>query len=271
MFAGTGRVHAQTVSYTGSAQFSTGSYYFENTTNSFFLSNGLSIQSGGFTASLNVPYVVQNTPWISYTQIGGIPTGGTQNGEVKQSARNEGQGSGRRQNVIPLADTTSYSQSGFSDPTISASFTILSNQYRRFILSLNSHVKIPFANPSNGFGTGAWDAGLGVSISKAISQNIMVFANTMYWRLGDMEELELKDTVSYGVGLGLFLNQGNLMFSSSLNGMSKVADEFDAPVSLNLGTGLNVHKRIYLNANASAGLSEASPDFAFGLGWSVRL
>jgi len=271
MLAGIGEIHAQTVSYNGSAQFSTGSYYFENSTNSFFLSNGLSMQSSRFTTSINVPYVVQSTPWISYTYVGGIPTGGTQNGEVYQSGRQDRQGSGRRQNAIPLADTTSYSKSGFSDPTISASFTILSNRYHRVIVSLNGNLKVPFANPSNGFGTGAWDTGVGVSVSKGIFQNMMVFANSMYWSLGDMDELELKDAVSYAVGLGFFINRGTVMFNSSLNGMTQVAEEFDAPISLNLGTGLNMYERISLNANVSTGLSEASPDFSFGLGWSIRL
>lgn len=73
-------VVAQTVNYTGSTQFSTGSYYFEDYTNSFYFSNGLSVQYGIMTMSFNIPYVFQSTPWVSYTEFGGIPTGGTQQG-----------------------------------------------------------------------------------------------------------------------------------------------------------------------------------------------
>lgn len=271
LIAGAGHVEAQSVSYTGSAQYSSGSYYFENSTQSFYLSNGMSVQAGRFTAGIHIPYVYQNTPWVSYTEFGGIPTGGTQHGEVKQSGRQAGQGSGRGKNRITLIDTTSYRQSGFSDPTVSASFTLLSNRTHGTILTLNGSMKIPFADPANGFGTGAWDGGLGISISKRITQKIMVYGNSMYWSLGDMEELELNNALSYGVGVGLFLNNGDVILNTFLNGMTKIAEEFSAPASLNLGAGFNVHNRVFINTTISGGLSEASPDLSIGMGWSIRL
>lgn len=262
---------AQTVNYTGSFQFSTGYYYFEDFTNSFYFSNGVSVQNGIMTMSLNIPYVYQSSPWVSYTDFGGIPTGGTQQGEVKRTGRQGGPGQGWGNGKIALTDTTSYKQSGFSDPTIAASFTILTDRYHRTIVSLNSQVKIPVASPSKGFGTGAWDAGVGVSVSKGIFYKMMIFANSMYWRLGDMDELELRDAVSYSAGLGLFLNGDSVMFSGSLSGITKIADEFDAPVSLHVRVGVKLNERVYLNGNLSTGLSEASPDFSCGLGWTIRL
>jgi len=270
-FQGTGKLFAQTVSYSGGAQYSTGSYYFENSTNSFYLSNGLMLQAGKFNVSVNVPYVIQSSPWISYTEMGGIPTGGTQSGEVTQAGRHAGQGTGKRNNSITLIDSTSYNQAGFSDPTISASWTILSNLRKRTIISLNSQLKIPAANPSSGFGTGAWDGSVGASFSKGVSGNLMIFGHSAYWWMGDMDDFELKDVVSYGVGLGFFLNGGNLMFNTSLNGMTKVSSEFAAPASIIFGTGINANERIFISANLSAGLSEASPDVAIGLGWTVKL
>jgi hypothetical protein len=270
-FPGTGKLFAQTVSYSGGAQYSTGSYYFENSTNSFYLSNGFMLQAGKINVSLNVPYVIQSSPWISYTEMGGIPTGGTQSGEVKQAGRHAGQGSGKRGNNITLIDTTSYNQAGFSDPTISASLTILSNLRKRTIISLNSQLKIPVANPSSGFGTGAWDGGVGASFSKGVSNNLMIFGHSAYWWMGDMEEFQLRNVMSYGVGLGFFLNGGNLIFNGSLNGMTKISGEFAAPASIIFGTGINANERIFISANLSAGLSEASPDLGIGLGWTVKL
>jgi hypothetical protein len=270
-FPGTGKLFAQTVSYSGGAQYSTGSYYFENSTNSFYLSNGFMLQAGKINVSLNVPYVIQSSPWISYTEMGGIPTGGTQSGEVTQAGRHAGQGSGKRGNNITLIDTTSYNQAGFSDPTISASLTILSNLRKRTIISLNSQLKIPVANPSSGFGTGAWDGGVGASFSKGVSNNLMIFGHSAYWWMGDMEEFQLRNVMSYGVGLGFFLNGGNLIFNGSLNGITKISGEFAAPASIIFGTGINANERIFISANLSAGLSEASPDLGIGLGWTVKL
>lgn len=79
---GAGVAKAQQVTYSGSMQYATGSYIFTERTGSLYIMNGLSISGDRGSVSFTVPYVIQNSPWISYTHGGGIPTGGSRHGQV---------------------------------------------------------------------------------------------------------------------------------------------------------------------------------------------
>jgi len=68
-----GRSEAQSVSWSGSGQFTTGSYFFEENTKSFYLVNGLQYTNGRLSLGASLPLVVQNSPWISYIVVS--PTG----------------------------------------------------------------------------------------------------------------------------------------------------------------------------------------------------
>jgi hypothetical protein len=271
LFLAAGPIHsvAQTVVYSGSIQYSTGAYYFEETTKSFYLTNGFSMQTDRFTLSASFPFVVQSTPWVSYTQFGGVPTGGTQSGEVHGSGRHgSGSQDGRRR--LALTDTTTYTRAGFSDPALSANYNLYSNVYRRISVSLNGQLKVPLANPSSGYGTGSWDSGLGLSASHGIGEQWMLFLSGMYWWMGDMPDLELNNTLAYGVSIGRITNGGRGIINASLNGFTKLADQFNPPLMMGMGAGIRASQSVYLNGNLTFGLSEASPDLSAGMGWSIR-
>ncbi|MDX1586880.1 MAG: hypothetical protein R3222_09055, partial [Balneolaceae bacterium] len=94
LLAGSGwQAISQNLSYNGSAQYATGDYFFTEKTGSFFLSNGLSVRGERITLSINVPYIVQSSPWISYSSHGLLPTGGPGNGTVAGRG-NDGMGMG---------------------------------------------------------------------------------------------------------------------------------------------------------------------------------
>src|SRR6056297_2484201 len=73
---GAGCIQAQELSYSGNAQFATGSYFFTEKTESFSISNGLNLSAGKVRISFSVPFITQNSPWVSYGAAGYIPTGG---------------------------------------------------------------------------------------------------------------------------------------------------------------------------------------------------
>ena len=267
--------YAQQVSYTGGAQLSTGSYYFDESTQSFYLFNGLTIRANRFSISFQVPFVVQSSPWISYSTIGGLPTGGTEHGVVDRSGRGGGSGPGSGQGgsrePIILADTTQYTRASFSDPSVSSSYRFYRSSNGRASLYLNGQVKVPVTDPSGGYGTGAWDGGLGFSASRGLKSMWIFTADLMYWRLGDLEELELNNALAYSVSTGKMLNNGKWFLSSSVSGLTKILDDFEPPVNLNFGIGLMPGNNLLFNTSLSFGLTESSPGFTFGLGWSVNI
>ncbi|PWN06541.1 hypothetical protein [Rhodohalobacter mucosus] len=265
---------AQSVRWQGSSSYSSGTYYFTEKTGSFYVSNGLSVEIGSITGSFSVPYVVQSTPWVSYAPAGNLPTGGTQSGEVKRSGKGSGSGSGGqggRNQTVMLVDTTSYSRTSFSDPSVSLSVNLLRRYSSQTFVYLNTQLKIPVSDPASGYGTGAWDGGAGLAMSKGIGASFMLFTDLMYWWMGDMEELPIRNGLSYGIGFGKLFTDTGWTASLALNGFTGIIEGVDPPLSLSAGAGVRLGEKASLNVNAGTGLSESSPDITVGLGWFVNL
>lgn len=234
----------------------------------------MSISGDRARMSFSIPYVIQNSPWISYGSVGGIPTGGTGHGKVGQhgaGSGNKNQDMSRRgQHRIDMPDTVSYRQSSFSDPSIHGSLRLYKSPQQKTNLSLNASVKVPFANPASGFGTGSWDYGAGLSLFHRIG-TVFMFSDVMYWQMGDMDDLALNNPISVSIGAGKALGEGKWMINTSISGSTKIVDTVDPPVNLNAGLGYFKSSKISLNTSFSIGLSESSPDFSAGAGWSVQL
>lgn len=261
--------NAQQVSYTGSAQYATGNYFFTERTGSFYLNNGLSVSGKNVTININAPYIVQSSPWISYSPAGPLPTGGPNHQFVDTRGRGSGRGGGR---IDPgNADTVSYTEGSFGDPTLSGSYKLLSSPTGKTVLNSNYSVKFPLADPNGGFGTGAWDFGAGLSVAQRIGNNNIWLADVMYWRLGDMDELDFINPVSFSTGFGHSFANGTFMLSASLFGYSKILEDTDPPLSSGLGANYRVSPKLQLNANLLVGLTESVSDLSTGFGWRFAL
>lgn len=268
---GAGNLVAQQLYYNGNMQLASGSYFFGERTQSFYVTNGFSINDLRYNASFSFPFVVQNSPWISYSGTGGIPTGGPQSESVGQHTRQGmGQGMGGRRQHIDLPDTASYNQSGFSDPSANMGYRIIGKDYGTTSVKLNASLKFPLADPTRGFGTGEWDVGWGGSVSQRIN-TWFISGNLMYWHYGDMPDLELKNALNYGAGIGKSLAGGKWMLLGSFFGMTEIIEDVDPPLSAGLGIGRQIGGRTNFNANIYFGLSESSSDVAVGAGWQVKL
>ncbi|NGP76254.1 transporter [Balneolaceae bacterium YR4-1] len=290
LLLGAGCVKAQQVSYSGSIQYATGSYFFDESTQSFSLANGLNISGDNITVSFNVPFIVQNSPWLSYGVAGYIPTGGPDHKTVRDSSgHGQGQGGqdGRNKlfstakepnnmrnkmsdDPVVLPDTSNYKQSSFGDPNVYMNLKLYSSASEATSLQLNSGLKIPLADPTNGFGTGEWDYGLGLSLSQRLG-NFFVLADFMKWWFGDLPDLELKDPLTYTVGVSKMLGTGKWMINTTYSGYTEIISGYEPPRTLNLGLGYFLSQRVSLNGTMGVGLSESSSDFSLGLGWMIRL
>lgn len=289
-----GSVMAQqvSVSYTGSAQYSTGSYFFEEQTQSFSISNGFNISGDKVTLSFNVPFVVQNSPWVSYGIAGYIPTGGPDHKAVQDSSnQRKGHGTGGKggkSKLLPfkntvngymqmqdgdevvVTDTVSYNKASFADPNLYANVKLYTSDTGAGTIRLNTALKIPLADPTNGYGTGEWDYGAGVSLSQRLG-NFFFIADMMKWWFGDLPDLKLQDPWAYSAGLGLSFAEAKWLINASYSGYTEIIDGFDPPQTLTLGMGHFLSNKASLNGNVSFGLTESSSDLSVGLGWSIQL
>jgi len=270
-FAGAGTLWGQDLYYSANAFYATGSYIFQENTRSFSFSNNITLQRNRFKTTFALPYVTQNTPWVSYNSTGYVPTGGPQHGTVGHSTRRgHGSGMNRRNDPIGLVDTISNEQSGFGDPTLSAGINLLKNRSLNTDIELNATLKFPLADPTHGFGTGGWDWSIGTAVSHRIDQWFFM-GNASYWSFEDMPDLELNSSLSYSLGIGNSFNGGKWMVMGSISGMTQIIDAVDPPLSAGLGLGHRISSRFNTNLQTAIGLSESSADFSLGVGVQWKL
>ncbi|MGM0545414.1 MAG: transporter [Bacteroidota bacterium] len=273
--AGVEQLQAQNLYYSGSLQYATGSYYFTERTGSFYFSNSVGVSSTRWSLYVSMPLIYQNTPWISYskTGTGPLPTGGPQSGLVdKRQQQGSGNGRGQRRHTINPgpADTVSYSQTQFGDPSLSANLKLWNSPSGRSMINANGGLKFPVADENSGFGTGAWDVGGGLSWSQRIQQHYLLMVSGMYWYLGDMDELDLNNLLSYSAALGRTFSDGKLMGTVSFMGSTEIIDDVDPPVNVGAGLNYRLSNATNLNTNILFGLTESASDFSIGVGWSVN-
>jgi hypothetical protein len=261
---------AQQIDVGTSGQYSSGDYIFTAKTDLFVWSNSVSVTEGRFRIGVSVPLVVQTTPWITYGGIGPTPSGGPQSGAVGGNAGRGGGGQQGRRTPIALPDTGSYRATGVGDPKIQASYDLqVLSDTSRLRVQLMGAVKPPLADADAGFSTGAWDGGLGLSVSRAFVPWFALAEGT-YWWLGDLDDLALKNGLSYSVGVGRMLYGGRWGVLASISGATTIIEDVDPPASLN--GGINYSTSVWgLSATVSSGLSEGAADWSVGMGATATL
>jgi len=253
-------VWGSTVAYSGSIQHARGNYIFDQTTSSMFMFNGLSFSSEGFNLSVSIPVIFQSTPYVSYSGVGILPSGGSEHTQV--SGRK-----GKNQEII-LPEPVDYEQFGIGDPTVSLGLRLLKESKLFPTVQLVFQAKLPLASIEKGFGTGEWDYSGGLSLSKALGKTFL-FLDIYYWMLGDLPDLELKDTVSYSIALGQPLSGGKYALLISYSGSTNIINEVASPSFLGFGFSYRIDAKKSLMLNASLGLTESVPDFSVSLGWNI--
>ncbi len=295
---------AQQITYSGSLEFATGKYLFTESTRSAYFLTGLAVEAGRLRLSATLPLIYQSTPWISYSTGGGIPTGGPQQGEVADSlgrrggSGNGGMGMGSRaglaaallgaggtgsmsagglsgasgamRQAVALPDTATFDQVGVGDPTLRLAVDLVPPGRRDFSVTVAGQVKAPLADPTRGFGTGEWDGGGSLSVARRLGSTLL-FGELGYWILGDLPDLELRNPVSFSVGVGQRIAGGKLSVLASLSGTSRILAETDPPLDVGGGIGYRLGEGRSLGVSVSVGLSESSPDLAVSAGWQIGL
>jgi hypothetical protein len=249
------------ITYSGSAQLATGDYIFSDRTTSFALYNGLTLSTGPLRVSAGIPVLYQSTPWVSYSAVGMIPSGGGEGSQV---------GGRKHGGKIALPDTVTYDEIAVGDPTLLAAMEVWRQGEVLPALHLTAGLKAPLADVEGGFGTGEWDYGVGLSLTRSFG-TILLFTDLTYWVLGDLDDLELLDPVSYSIALGYPLASGRYSLLFSLSGYSRIFAGVDPPMQAGFAVSHLLDSGASLSANINVGLTESAPDFAFSLGWQVGL
>ena len=279
-------VRAQTVTYTGAASYSGGSYIFDRRSDSYALSTGLRVASGSVSFGISVPVLVYNGGLITSVASGvPLPTGGTQSGAIGSrgpgetvGTRGTGKGPGGGQGVPPPAGTPSDTTVEFvedfsvalADPVLALEAEIYSGFGVVRSIGLASRAKVPLADVSTGVTSGRWDFGVGASAVLGIGEALLL-ADLGYWWLGDMAELPLADGVSYALGVSTPVGSKGWSVMGLLTGLSQTINDMDPPITVTGSLSRPVGQRAFGSIGAGFGLTESAPDLYLSMGWSVRL
>ena len=163
---------------------------------------------------------------------------------------------------------TRTTESGLGDLVLRGRYYVLDEGALLPTVALTAKIKFPTADRDRGLGTGEFDEGLGIELSRKLSDAWIGFVDVGYTVLGDPPDVNLRNQWNYDVGAGYYVTKALLAsvyyegWTAALPGLSSPRDLLFA---LNLATN-----PIRLNASIARGLSDGSPDWAFMAGLSVR-
>jgi hypothetical protein len=255
-----GTAAAQDLAYTGGLQVSTGHYLFETRTNSLYLLSGLDLTAGRLRVGASIPVIVQSTPWITSGPVP-LPSGGREAGELTRQM-----GRGQRRIVLPVAGLET--QAGIGDPLLRGDAELLRDGPGRASLRIGVSAKAPVASVDDGFSTGAWDYGAGLSAFKQLGVH-SASGEVGFWRFGDLDDLALNDAWSYGAAYGRTIGGGDWSVVVSASGFSAILPGESPLVQVGFGLGRLLSPRRALTITASFGVTDTAPDVSVGLGWRV--
>lgn len=288
-----GPAGAQEVEYTGGVQAATGDYLFTERTTSFAFLNGLSLAFGRVRLSATLPLLYQNSTALTY--IGGtpVPTGGPDAAAVRDrqgggrvpmgpGRGSGGNGPGPNGSRAPAAlaaaeEATAQVVAGpgdyqfdLGDPLLQVGVAL--HQGYGIVRSVGAHAlaKAPVADVESGIGTGEWDYGAGATLALG-GDRTFVLADASYWVVGDMPDLPLRNTLTYGLSVGRALGSGRWSVTGSLMGATAMIESADPPVSLGLGVAHSSGSARGFTAGVSVGLTESAADVSSYVGWRFRL
>ena len=242
----------QSIQYSGSVGYATGSYDFAERTSSVSILNGLSLTGDRWSLAATVPITIQNSGAVSY--VGGM--------QVPTGAGRDGMG-GR---MGPGSASEGY-QAVLADPVFRGSLTPYQGFGALRAVELRVMAKAPLADPATGVGTGQWDVGGGLSLGVGAGRTYL-FADASAWSPGDMPDLELRPygTVAAGVGRPLGDHWSAL---ASVSVSSAMIDGISPPATLGASLSYRLDEGRSINTGASVGLTDSAPDFSVYLGWSA--
>lgn len=269
--------------YSGSLSYSAGSYVFAERTHSAWLTNGLTVAAGNFTASASIPVIVQNSGVVSVVAGQPVPTGGSGHAAVGGRAGDGTIGTRRRPGDMGMggvgdATPTDSALIEFrdayavevGDPYVRVAYDVFKGRGVVRSLSVSGSAKAPLRDLESGVGRGAWDFGAGASIAVGLGAT-WLFVDGARWWFGDLPDLELRDATSYSVGVSRPVGGGATSVLLGLSGSSRIVPTADAPLSASVGVSRFLESGRSLSLGLGVGLSESSPGVSAYLAWSLPL
>src|SRR5262245_27447420 len=147
----------------------------------------------------NVPFV-SGTSYCGVTLLSGVPnqTGGTCS-QTMITNKNGKQVKGLR--------PTTTTESGIGDVVLRGRYYVIDEHGWVPTVAVTGKIKFPTADRDRGLGTGEFDEGVGLQVSKKLTDTWISFVDLGYTNLGNPPGVTLRNQWNYDLGVGYYFTQ----------------------------------------------------------------
>jgi hypothetical protein len=241
------------VSLAAGADYSSGKYGTNTTTDIWSVPLTASYETDRWTFKLVVPYFNIRGATDVIPGIGKVKNG---------NPHGRGRGHGGSVPTTPTTTATIGSASGLGDITASAGYELFSSTDHSFGLDLTGKVKFGTADANQGLGTGKNDYGLSLDAYKVFG-DWTTFGGVGWVNYGSSQYIQLKNGFNANIGANYKLNQSNSI-GSYYYYREKIATAGAPQSELTGYWNHDFNDRLRLQAYVLGGFSNGSPDYGAG-------
>lgn len=175
----------------------------------------------------------------------------------------------RKGRKTDLAPTGTVTKGGLGDMILKGRYYVVDEHGLLPTIALVAKIKFPTADDSQGLGTGKFDEGFGVEVSRQFLERFIGYFDLSYTIIGSPAGVDLRNQTTYDIGLGYQFTQqmlGRLFYEERT---ALLAGQQN-PRSLLVTWDYKLTQSFMLNAAGEIGLSSGAPDYGLTAGIGVR-
>jgi len=220
--------------------------------------------------TLIIPYI-SITGSGAVTVLSGVPnrtSGSGATGSGSSGGGGQGKGKGKKPGTVSPSDPTESTDSGLGDIILRGRYYLLDERGPFPTLALTGRIKFPTADADRGLGTGKFDEGLGLEVTKKLIGNWIGFLDLGYTFIGDPPTANLRNQWNYDLGLGYYFTK-DLLGSFYYEEWRALVEGLSNPRDLLFAMNYKATSVLRFNASLLVGLSDGAPDYGLtgGISW----
>lgn len=246
--------------------YSSGSYGTDSRTNILYAPITIRRVFRDGDVSLTIPFLsISGTGAVRL--VGGVPTRTSSVSATPLSMSASLSGSGKGPGARPLSSSTT--DSGFGDIILRGRYYLIEESDVSPLVALIGRIKMPTADADRGLGTGEFDEGAGVELTKTLTDRWLAFLDGGYNFIGDAPGTDFKNQWWYDVGMGYDVTD-QLTVSLFYEEYRALVNTVNNARDLLALTNYAVDDSLHLTGSLLIGLSNGAPNYGFGVGARLR-
>lgn len=252
-------------------EFTTGKYGTGINTDAIFLPFTVAVYpTHRLDLSLQIPYVYQSSSAVVAGEFRGMQhqSMGTGSQSILAAMGTMGSGSGGSGPMTNASATdVGKSQSGLGDITFKAGYIVVPEGDYLPGIRPNFFVKFPTADKNKFLGTGAFDGGLAVELSKWFG-DWLTDGELGYAVQGKSTVLAVKNYLYYNAGVGYQIGE-RLRPMLMLKGSTPPVEGASSQLEARLRVKYQISEHTGIDGYVSKGINTSSPDYGTGLAFCL--